>query len=155
MKRVDLAKTFPLFRRPFAEAARAGLARWRDHLGMPLNAQPKFASGGDLASRWIIAVLETDTIAALDFAGAVMRARRVEERDIADADTLAQCASTNGIDSAVIATRANAPEITARYAALTQEAVDRQVFGAPRYVVDSEPFWGQDRLDFVARKLAQ
>jgi len=27
------------------------------------------------------------------------------------------------------------------------------VFGAPTYVVDGELFWGQDRLDFVARKL--
>jgi len=27
------------------------------------------------------------------------------------------------------------------------------VFGAPTYVVDGELFWGQDRLDFVDRKL--
>ena len=30
----------------------------------------------------------------------------------------------------------------------------RQVFGAPSYVIDGEIFWGQDRLDFVDRKLA-
>ncbi|MBP6768586.1 MAG: DsbA family protein, partial [Reyranella sp.] len=28
------------------------------------------------------------------------------------------------------------------------------VFGAPSYVIDGEIFWGQDRLDFVERKLA-
>ena len=27
------------------------------------------------------------------------------------------------------------------------------VFGAPSYVIDGEIFWGQDRLDFVERKL--
>jgi carboxymethylenebutenolidase len=27
------------------------------------------------------------------------------------------------------------------------------VFGAPTYVVDGDMFWGQDRLDFVERKL--
>jgi len=29
------------------------------------------------------------------------------------------------------------------------------VFGAPTYVVNGEPFWGQDRLDFVDRALAR
>jgi 2-hydroxychromene-2-carboxylate isomerase len=28
------------------------------------------------------------------------------------------------------------------------------VFGAPSFVIDREIFWGQDRLDFVDRKLA-
>ena len=42
-----------------------------------------------------------------------------------------------------------------RYATLTKEAIDRGVFGAPSYVIDGEIFWGQDRLDFVARKLAK
>jgi 2-hydroxychromene-2-carboxylate isomerase len=28
------------------------------------------------------------------------------------------------------------------------------VFGAPSYVIGDEIFWGQDRLDFVDRKLA-
>jgi 2-hydroxychromene-2-carboxylate isomerase len=29
------------------------------------------------------------------------------------------------------------------------------VFGAPSYVIDGEIFWGQDRLDFVERKLGR
>ena len=33
-------------------------------------------------------------------------------------------------------------------------AVDLQIFGAPTYVIDGERFWGQDRLDFVERRLA-
>jgi len=27
------------------------------------------------------------------------------------------------------------------------------VFGAPTYAIDGELFWGQDRLDFVQRRL--
>jgi 2-hydroxychromene-2-carboxylate isomerase len=38
---------------------------------------------------------------------------------------------------------------------LTQEAIDRQIFGAPTYVYRGEPFWGQDRLDFLDRALAK
>ena len=32
-------------------------------------------------------------------------------------------------------------------------AIDAGVFGAPTYVVEGEMFWGQDRLDFLQRKL--
>ena len=42
-----------------------------------------------------------------------------------------------------------------RYAVLTQEAIDRGVFGAPTFVYDGELFWGQDRLDFLDRALAK
>ena len=35
----------------------------------------------------------------------------------------------------------------------TQEALDRGVFGAPTYAYKDELFWGQDRLDFLARAL--
>ena len=45
------------------------------------------------------------------------------------------------------------PDTQARYDAHTQAAMDAGVFGAPTYVIDGELFWGQDRLDFVARKL--
>ena len=45
--------------------------------------------------------------------------------------------------------------MSARYEALTQEAIGRGVFGAPTYICQDEMFWGQDRLDFLARKLAK
>jgi carboxymethylenebutenolidase len=42
-----------------------------------------------------------------------------------------------------------------RYEANTQQAIAAGVFGAPSYVIDGEIFWGQDRLDFVDRRLAK
>ena len=41
-----------------------------------------------------------------------------------------------------------------RYRCDSQRAVEAGVFGAPSYVVDGEIFWGQDRLDFLQRRLA-
>ena len=161
---VDLGRIFPVSgglplkqRAPQRQAYRlVELARWHAQLGIPFNAQPRFAaSGPDLAARWTFAAIERDPQRALAFTGAVMRARWAEERDIADAATLAACAEAAGLPAAALAERSGAPDIAARYDAATQEAVDRQVFGTPWYVVDGEPFWGQDRLDFVARKLAQ
>ncbi len=93
--------------------------------------------------------------AALDLAGALLRARWAEERDIADTATLAAIAAACGQDAERIAARAGSAEIAAAYDACTQEAIDRQVFGAPTYVYRDELFWGQDRLDFLDRALAQ
>ncbi|MEM9851913.1 MAG: DsbA family protein, partial [Pseudomonadota bacterium] len=39
------------------------------------------------------------------------------------------------------------------YAANTEEAVARGVFGAPFYIVGEELFWGQDRIDDLDRHL--
>ena len=51
--------------------------------------------------------------------------------------------------------RAVSAETAAEYDRLTQEAIERDVFGAPTYVLDGEIFWGQDRLDLLERKLAR
>ena len=40
------------------------------------------------------------------------------------------------------------------YEANTQAAIEQGVFGMPTFVIGDELFWGQDRLDFVARALA-
>jgi 2-hydroxychromene-2-carboxylate isomerase len=161
---VDLGRIFPISGGlPLAKRAAqrqayrlVELARWRDLLGVPLNAQPKYASsGGELASKWIIAADGGNVRAALDLAGAIMRARWAEERDIADSSTLAAIARSLSLDAAELAERAADAAISAKYDAFTERAIDAQVFGAPWYVYRGEPFWGQDRLDFLDRALAK
>ena len=161
---MDLGKVFPVSgglplakRAPQRQAYRLfELARWRDHLGVPINFQPKFAaSSGELASKWITAAAEQGSDAALALGGAILRGRWAGERDIADPATLSEFAKDSGLDPAALAARADSAEVAARYLALTQEAIEAQVFGAPWYVYSGEPFWGQDRLDFLDRALAK
>jgi len=163
-KLVDLLKVFPISgglplpkRAPQRQAYRLmELARWRDFLGIPINFQPKFvAASGDPGCRWILAAREHGAQQALALAGAIMRARWAEERDIADEATLAAIAAALGQDAGALAARAATPEIAEAYEADTREAIDRQIFGAPTYIYRGELFWGQDRLDFLDRKLAQ
>lgn len=164
VKPMDLSQVFPVSgglplpkRAPQRQAYRLmELARWRDFLGIPINFQPKFgAASGEPASRWILAAGERDAGDALALAGAVMRGRWAEERDIADPATLAEMAGKLGLDAVALAARAATPEVAALVEASTQQAIARQVFGAPTYVYQDELFWGQDRLDFLARKLAK
>ena len=161
---VDLSKVFPVSgglplpkRAPQRQAYRlVELARWSAWLGLPINVTPRFvASSGDLASRWILAAAGRSAASGLAMAGAVLRARWAEERDIADPATLRAIAEGVGLDGDAIAARAESPEVASEYEAATQRAIDAQVFGVPWYVYRGEPFWGQDRLDFLGRALSK
>ncbi|HEX8011206.1 MAG TPA: 2-hydroxychromene-2-carboxylate isomerase [Casimicrobiaceae bacterium] len=164
VKPINLGEVFPVSgglplskRAPQRQAYRLReLARWSDYLGIALNCQPRFFPvNGDLAAAWILAALEQGTAQGLALTGAVGRAIWAEERDIAIEPTLISIARELGLDAAALGRRAAAAEIAARYKALTQEAIARNVFGAPTYIYRDELFWGQDRLDFLDRALAK
>lgn len=130
------------------------LQRFAAHLGVPLNPQPAFFPvSGDAASKLIVAVERTlGAPAALHLAGRIGRAIWVEQRDVADASTLRTIVAEAGLPPDLWE-RSLAPEVADAYAARTQQAIDAGIFGAPSYVVDGEIFWGQDRLDFLERRL--
>ena len=162
---VDLGgKVFPISgglplaqRAPQRQAYRlVELKRFGEQLGLPLNLKPThFPVAGDDASRLIIAVDQADgSDAAMALAAAVFRSVWVDELSIADADVLASLLAAQGLPASRIDASRSAA-VQQRYDANTQQAIDAGVFGAPSYVIDGEIFWGQDRLDFVARRLAQ
>jgi 2-hydroxychromene-2-carboxylate isomerase len=164
VKPINLGLVFPVSggvplskRAPQRQAYRlVELTRWSRYLQVPLNLHPAhFPVSADLASRFLLAALERSTDAALDLALAFSRALWTQDRDIADPATVHSLAAASGGDAATLAARAEAPDIATRYAALTQEAIDRGIFGAPTYVYAGELFWGQDRLDFLDRALAK
>ena len=132
------------------------LERWSEHLGIALNLRPRFFPvNGDRAAHWILAAGERDPAQALSLTGAVGKAVWREGRDVSDEATLAELARELRLDAVALAERAASGEIAARYKALTDEAIRRQVFGAPTYIYRDELFWGQDRLDFLDRALAK
>lgn len=158
----DYGKVFPVSgglplpkRAPQRQAYRlVELRRFSEHLGVPLNLQPKFFPvAGDPAALLIAAVDREDgPDAALAISGAVFAALWRDERDIADAQVLAGLLAACGLPAQRLE-RSRGAEAQQAYEANTQAAIDAGVFGAPSYVVDGEIFWGQDRLDFLERKL--
>ncbi|MDQ2990816.1 MAG: DsbA family protein, partial [Pseudomonadota bacterium] len=108
IKPFDLGKVFgtsgglPLAKRaPQRQAYRLlELARWSEQLGLPLNAQPTFFPiPPDPAAKLIIAARTSlGADAALDVAGAVMRALWADDWNIADDDSLALIAGGCGLD---------------------------------------------------------
>ena len=162
---VDLGgKVFPISgglplskRAPQRQAYRlVELKRFSEWLVLPLNVQPKyFPVAADDAAKLIIAVdLKDGTEAALKLTGAVLRAVWVEERNIADEGTLVALLAEQGMNPARLE-ESHSQTVYERYEIDSQLAIDAGVFGAPSYVIDGEIFWGQDRLDFVQRRLAR
>jgi 2-hydroxychromene-2-carboxylate isomerase len=131
------------------------LQRYSNYLRAPINVKPKyFPVSGDESARLIIAVdLHDGSDAAMKISGAVFSAVWVRERHIADEKVLAELLAECGLDAARLE-QSHSRAVQERYEANTQQAIDAGVFGAPSYVVDGEIFWGQDRLDFVERRLA-
>jgi carboxymethylenebutenolidase len=162
---VDLGgKVFPVSggqplgkRAPQRQAYRlVELQRFAGYLHAPLNLQPKyFPVSGDDAARLIIAVeMHDGADAAMHISDAVLRAVWVEERNIADEATLGALLRERELPLRRLED-AHSQAAQERYEANTQYAIDAGVFGAPSYVIDGEIFWGQDRLDFVERRLSK
>lgn len=130
------------------------LQRFSAFLGVPLILQPAyFPVAGDDASRLIITVQSADgSDAAMRLTGALLSAVWAQQRNIADEAVLMAVLAEQGLSAdRLVASRSTTVQQT--YDTNTQQAIDAGVFGAPSYVIDGELFWGQDRLDFVQRRL--
>ena len=132
------------------------LKRWRDQVGVKLNLEPKFFPSNEVpAAKCVIALREQGRMAdAIKLAHAVLYALWAEEKNPGDPATLQAIITACGLDAAEVVKAGEAPEMAAKREAYTRHAIDHGVFGAPTFVIDGEIFWGQDRLEFVDRKLA-
>ncbi len=151
----------PLARRaPQRQAYRmVELRRWRDFLGVELVLQPRaFPMDESGIAAACVALRERHGPGegdgrCLALSHRIMRGLWAEDRDPTDAATFAALAAECGEDGPALLTAAE--HFRDRRAADSREALARGVFGAPSFVTaDGEVFWGQDRLDFLDRKLA-
>jgi len=129
------------------------LKRWSEFRQLPLNLQPKFFPvSGDLACRLIAAVqLAHGTECALALTGLICRTIWVDEANAADEATLARLAESLDLDGPQLLKAAALANVQSTVAQHTDDAIAAGVFGSPWYVYEEQPFWGQDRLDFVER----
>ena len=131
------------------------LERWRRFLDMPLTLHPRFFPTPAAKAAGLVVAAGAEGDDPLALAQAILRALWAEERDIEADDTLEELAQATGHDAPALMARAGAADIGATQDAFTEEALARGVFGAPTYALGDELFWGQDRLDFLDRALAE
>ncbi|NIA72331.1 2-hydroxychromene-2-carboxylate isomerase [Pelagibius litoralis] len=130
------------------------LKRWRTYLDVPINLEPAyFPTPEAIAAGMVIAAGDSGG-RPLELAQAFGRAIWEQERNIAHESTCREVAGETGHDGADLLARAQDPAMAQRHAEQTETSIARGVFGAPTYVYKDELFWGQDRLDFLDRALA-
>jgi 2-hydroxychromene-2-carboxylate isomerase len=124
---------------------------WRDvarraaPLGLTIRRPEPFPQGSLHAARVMLVGLDEGW--GRDFAMAVFAAGFEHGFDIGDAGVIAACIRLGGGDDTKAMALAGSDSIKQRLRADTHAASAAGVFGAPSFAVDSELFWGDDRLD--------
>ncbi|MCC0039223.1 MAG: 2-hydroxychromene-2-carboxylate isomerase [Brucellaceae bacterium] len=130
------------------------LGRIADFRGVPINRTPKFFPVDPaLADHTVIALVEAGKD-PLGYMEGVFAAVWANEKNIADEDTLAGLLEAEGFDAGAILSAARGPGIAEIRARNTAEAVEADIVGVPGYVLNGEPFWGQDRVEHLDHALA-
>jgi len=151
----------PLLTRPDARRSYHALEldRWRQHLGLPLNLEPKHyprdgkPAGWNKAAGWMVIAAQARGLDAPRLSHALLRALWAEERDTSDARVRAEIANDNGLPGDELVAQEKSVPVQKLYKDYSEEAERLGVFGAPTYVLEGERFWGQDRLEFLDRAL--
>ncbi|MEM8588099.1 MAG: 2-hydroxychromene-2-carboxylate isomerase [Pseudomonadota bacterium] len=147
----------PIFRErgmatsPFVLDPRKGAYMWRDmerrskRYGLPFAKPPIFPMNGLKAARVMTAALNEPWCGA--FARAVFTAQFARGEDISTDDVLWTAIDACDADPAHWLARAREDDIKADLRAQTEQAQEYGIFGAPRFRVGNELFWGDDRLE--------
>ena len=130
------------------------LERWKNHWSIPMNIQPKFFPVNDgEAAQMVIAACQAGQD-AIALSNVILACVWEDEADISDRATIVAAANKAGFDGDSLAAKIGDDGSLAEYQANTDEAIKNQVFGMPWFIHDGVPYWGQDRIRFLARALA-
>lgn len=130
------------------------IERWAEYRDVPVVPfRPTYHDADySLASGMILAL--GDTGPQVDaMAHALLEAHWRDDADLSNPVTLGQVAQGLGHDGQRLLALAASNDMQDQLAANTEQAKTRGVMGSPTYVVGDDAFYGQDRLEMVARAL--
>jgi 2-hydroxychromene-2-carboxylate isomerase len=146
----------PLFAMPPPKTKYVGLemSRWARWWGVPFVSPSKFPQRTVTAQRLALLAAERSVDDGMRMAIALGRAMWAEQRDLEDDATLRALLAAEGFPLEWLAATQD-PRVKQALADNTARAQAANVFGVPTFVVDEKYlFWGQDRLELVAKALA-
>lgn len=124
--------------------------------GVPYEPPERFPIATHYAARVFWWLNDTQgPAAATAWARAGLRAYFTRGVMLDDASALKALAEASGIDAQQAEAAFGDARWKARLKAVNEQAIAAGVFGAPYFVVDGEPFWGNDRKAQIERWLAQ
>ena len=72
-----------------------------------------------------------------------------DNADISDLNILGKILKHTGLDEKKFFDKVQSTEIKNKLIELTNDAFQKDIFGAPTFVVNNKIFWGQDRLEYA------
>lgn len=129
------------------------LSLWADAYDVPFRFPSRFPLNTLHAQRALAAATHRWPDALRPFALALFRAYWCEDRDISQPDEIGTAARAAGLDAEVVLASTREQEVKDLLRRWTGEAVERGAFGAPTFFVGDEMYWGNDRLELMARNL--
>jgi 2-hydroxychromene-2-carboxylate isomerase len=117
--------------------------------GVPYQAPSKFPIGTVAALRAFYWVDDRDPALARELAKALYKAFFVDDVDISAPAAVIGIAKSMGVDADALAAALADPAVKERAKNEVDAAVARGVFGSPFFIVDGEPFWGNDRIPML------
>ena len=129
------------------------IKRWSEFLNIKINIKPKFFPPKEphLPAKFTIAANLMGT--KIIFGHELLKQLWSEEKDISDEKNIEIVSNNFKINFKELSTLAKSENVSKIYTDNTEEAVKKNVFGAPTYIFNNELFWGQDRLEFLERAL--
>jgi 2-hydroxychromene-2-carboxylate isomerase len=138
---------------PFNLYPAKGRYMWRDmerlaaRYRIPFVKPSHFPRNGLLAAR-VACLAKAASVRWLpEFVRAVFRGNFAEDREIEEAAEVRSILDSLGQPGGRIVEQAQAPKNKPRLRQQTRRAGELGIFGAPSFVVGSELFWGNDRLE--------
>ena len=131
------------------------MERFSRYWNIPLAIPSHWPIAMVAACRALYLVARTDQAAATQLAQALYRAYFRDGRDISAPETVAAVAAETGLDPVHLAEGIQSEDIKQAVRTVNDEALNRGVFGSPFIIVDSEGFWGADRLEQVDQWLSR
>ncbi|HUR89105.1 MAG TPA: 2-hydroxychromene-2-carboxylate isomerase [Ramlibacter sp.] len=129
------------------------LERFARREGTGFKHNPHFPINTLMLMRGAAGLQMRDAAKMIPYVDAVFRAIWADEQDMNDPHVVAGVLKQAGFDAESLLALTSDPEVKERLKAVTSEAVQRGVFGAPTFFIDGEMYWGQDRLDWVEEAL--
>lgn len=130
---------------------RVDFQRFARRYNVPFAHNPFFPINTMQLMRGAAGYLGTDTF--MPYVDAVFQAMWIDGKDMGNPEVVADVLGGKGFDPAELMQKINEPEVKDRLRQITEQAIERGVFGAPTFFVGDEMFFGQDRLDFVEQTL--
>ncbi|MEJ6656855.1 MAG: 2-hydroxychromene-2-carboxylate isomerase [Pseudomonas sp.] len=131
---------------------RQDFQRYARRYGVAFQHNPYFPINTMQLMRGAAAYLGTEQF--VPYVDAVFQAMWVDQLDMGNPEVVGEVLSRHGFDIKEVMQKINDPAVKDRLRQITEQAIERGVFGAPTFFVGDEMFFGQDRLEFVEEALA-